>query len=210
MMGRFHCKFMIALIAQVVFCLVAAPIVLAEQWKPPETSNAPRKTPSDSRVTFEAAFDASNVRPEEVSSAEQKKSRPRSGGSRAIASAQKWFQHFEVGSNAGESGSSEYLRTGVSSVGSALADAIVPTQQALEVRGVPSAKADPTNASSIVSSSHATQWAGNPAFVDAWLNRPGILPAPQVVSPASTGIAAALLPGQAWLPAVQPTGPPIL
>jgi hypothetical protein len=70
----------IALLAQVVFCLMAAPVIAAQQWAvlpvaPKDGDNAP----PDTGVTIQAAFDASNVRPEEVSDAEQKKGRSKGG-----------------------------------------------------------------------------------------------------------------------------------
>ena len=77
------CRLSIALLAQVVFCLVAAPILAAEQWTPPVAAAKQGSTPANSGVKITAAFDASNVRPEEVSDAEQKRGKPRAGGGKA-------------------------------------------------------------------------------------------------------------------------------
>ena len=70
----------IALLAQVVFCLVAAPILAAEQWAPPAALAKEGSTPTNPTSKITAAFDASNVKPEEVSDAEQKRGKPRPGG----------------------------------------------------------------------------------------------------------------------------------
>jgi len=64
-----------------MFCLVAAPVIAAQQLAAaPEPAAAnDKKVPRDTQVAIQAAFDASNVRPEEVSDAEQKKGRSKSG-----------------------------------------------------------------------------------------------------------------------------------
>jgi hypothetical protein len=95
----------IALLAQIVFCLVAAPVIAAQQWAalPLSANNEKKDAPRETRVTIQAAFDASNVRPEEVSDAEQKKGRSRSGVNRT--------------------GSNRVGETDRDAVGSALADA---------------------------------------------------------------------------------------
>ncbi|HWE03438.1 MAG TPA: hypothetical protein VG326_13620 [Tepidisphaeraceae bacterium] len=73
----------IALLAQVVFCLVAAPILAAEQWNGTVVATTPKQAPRGSGVTITAVFDASNVRPEEVSDAEQKRGKPTAGVGKA-------------------------------------------------------------------------------------------------------------------------------
>ncbi len=69
--------FTIALLAQIMLCLVAAPILLARQWSEPNTKQG-SNAPADSRISLQAALDASNIRPEEVSDAEQKKGKRQS------------------------------------------------------------------------------------------------------------------------------------
>lgn len=72
---------MIALLAQILFCLVAAPVIGAQPWVIPSAQPAkgqPAK-PAQPQAAMEAAFDASNVRPEEVSDPEQKKGNVRGG-----------------------------------------------------------------------------------------------------------------------------------
>jgi hypothetical protein len=66
--------FAIALLAQIVFCLVAAPILAAERWAVP-TRGADQK--HNSQPIIQAAFDASDVRPEEVSDAGQRRGKSR-------------------------------------------------------------------------------------------------------------------------------------
>ena len=68
------------LLAQIVFCLVAAPILAAERWAAPTIPAAEERhdAPRDSRPLLQAAFDASDVRPEEVSDAGQKRGKSRS------------------------------------------------------------------------------------------------------------------------------------
>jgi hypothetical protein len=85
MIGFHPRKFTIALLAQIVFCLVAAPILAAERWAVPlavsaaaTTGDHPENSPRDSRPLIQAAFDASDVRPEEVSDASQKRTKSRS------------------------------------------------------------------------------------------------------------------------------------
>jgi hypothetical protein len=72
---------MIVLLAQILFCLVAAPVIGAQPWviPPAQPADGRPEAPTQPRAVIQAAFDASNVRPEEVSDAEQKKGNVRGG-----------------------------------------------------------------------------------------------------------------------------------
>jgi hypothetical protein len=77
--------FTIALIAQIVFCLVGAPILAAERFVAPQTQSD--KHP-DSQPVVQAAFDATDVRPEEVSDAGRKRGKSRASvGCECVGSA---------------------------------------------------------------------------------------------------------------------------
>jgi hypothetical protein len=84
-------RFTLALFAQIVFCLVAAPILSAERWAAvppaPPANQKHDASRDDSRPVIRLAFDASDVRPEEVSGAEQRRgnSGPRNGQSTGSA-----------------------------------------------------------------------------------------------------------------------------
>jgi hypothetical protein len=85
-------KLTIALLAQVVFCLALAPVVLArDAARQDPGSSGPSSKGGEKGNTVQAAFDASIVRPEEDSNGEQKRGRPRSvSGSRNSAS--RWLR----------------------------------------------------------------------------------------------------------------------
>jgi hypothetical protein len=72
---------MIALLTQILLGLIAAPVIAAQPWPEPAGGESDRKpdSPADSRTTIQAAFDACNVRPEEVSDAGQRKGKSRRG-----------------------------------------------------------------------------------------------------------------------------------
>lgn len=71
----------IALLAQILFCLVAAPVFAEQQWGV-APAGKPEGNPDPSggsRAIIQAAFDASNVRPEEVTDAKHRRGNVRCG-----------------------------------------------------------------------------------------------------------------------------------
>ena len=92
-----HRQLTTALLAHVVLCLALAPVAAARQAAQQEP--APAGKPSHNggdNASVQAAFDASNVRPEEDANRQQKKGKSRSDSGRRKAA----FGHFDGGANA--------------------------------------------------------------------------------------------------------------
>jgi hypothetical protein len=90
-------QFTTALLAHVVLCLALAPVAAARQaaQQEPVPAGKPSHNGGDS-TSIQAAFDASNVRPEEDANSYQRKGKSRSDSGRRKAA----FRHFDGGANA--------------------------------------------------------------------------------------------------------------
>lgn len=93
MTTRSHRKLTAALLGHVVLCLALAPVVAARQAavQEPAPSGTPSHHNNGNGTAVQAAYDASNVRPEEDTNGERKKGKSRSDSGRRKAI----FGHFE-------------------------------------------------------------------------------------------------------------------